>query len=288
VIRSKTDGVTYLKISIMKASTLKTVLVMLATLLFVTHIFGQDLVGIRVDIKGSRFADQMWLFQDSTCTRSFDNGWDAYKMFGNSLAPQLFAMEGADNFQIDCVPDMNRTYLGFKTGEDTVYTITFTSQNLNKEYQHLYLIDSVANQTVDIYTSGTQYTFKAQLSSDVEKRFKIVTSLPVTVVVPPVDPVTPVTPAITPETPSVKPLVPTDLHDLRIRIYSVKKSIVIENTTKNNGYLNLINVQSGQFVSTLKYNAEASTTIDVAVPTGVYIVSGMAGTQKITGKIEVR
>jgi hypothetical protein len=271
----------------MKASTLKTVLVMLATLLFITHIFGQDLVGIRVDIKGSRFADQMWVFQDSTCTRSFDNGWDAYKMFGNSLAPQLFAMEGSDNFQIDCVPNMNSTYLGFKTGEDTVYTMTFISQNLNKEYQHLYLIDSIANQIVDIYTSGVQYTFKAQLSSGIEKRFKIVTSLPKPVVETPspVDPVTP--PVVVPADPTVKPLVPTDLHDLRIKIYSLNKSIVIENTTKNNGYLNLINVQSGRLVRTLKYNAEASTTIDVTVASGVYIVSGVAGTQKISGKIEV-
>src|ERR1035437_6307800 len=160
----------------MKTITLKSLLVNMALLMIVSHAYSQDLVGTRIDVRGARFSDQMWLFSVATCTNDFDNGWDGFKMFGSPIAPQLFAIEPDGDYQVDAIPDFNNTYLGFSAGIDSVYTFTFTHENLAKDYQQLYLIDSVANKTVDIYQSGTTYTFTASITKKHVKRFKIVTS----------------------------------------------------------------------------------------------------------------
>jgi hypothetical protein len=103
-----------------------------------------------IDVKGSRFADRMWIFTDPSCTHGFDNGWDGEKFMGSSISPQIYAMEPDGIYQVDAVDDINNTYLGFRAGEDSVYTFTFTHQNLELKYTNVYLVDSVAHQTVDI------------------------------------------------------------------------------------------------------------------------------------------
>ena len=161
--------------SIMKTSTLKSVIIAFILMLLSIQANAQNLVGTRIDVQGSRYADQMWVFAVSSCTTGFDNGWDGYKMFGTStLIPQIFAAEPTANFQIDAVPTLNDTYISFKAGEDTVYTLTFTSQFLETLYSEIYLVDSIANKKVSFMTTGTKYTFSVQPTDAPVKRFKIV------------------------------------------------------------------------------------------------------------------
>ena len=114
----------------MKTITLKSLLVNMALLMIVFHAYSQDLVGTRIDVRGARFSDQMWLFSVASCTNEFDNGWDGFKMFGTPLAPQLFAIEPDGDYQVASIPNYNDTFLGFSAGIDSVYTFTFTHQNL--------------------------------------------------------------------------------------------------------------------------------------------------------------
>ncbi len=171
----------------MKTSIFNTLNVFFASILFVSNIYTQnpaslnavqkasveDRVGTIIDVKGSRFSDRMWVITVPQCTRDFDNGWDGYKMFGTSAAPQLFAMENNGNFQVNSIPDMNNTYLGFKTGEDTLYTLTFTHYFVENRYKDIYLVDLLENKTINIYANGSQYTFTAKKSAYAEKRFKL-------------------------------------------------------------------------------------------------------------------
>ena len=181
----------------MKTSTLKSVIIVFTLMLLSIQANAQNLVGTRIDVQGSRYADQMWVFAVSGCTREFDNGWDGYKMFGTStLIPQIFAVEPTANFQIDAVPTLNDTYISFKAGEDTVYTLTFTNQLVETLYSELYLIDSVANKKISFITTGTKYTFSVKPTDTAVKRFKIVT--------------VGLTAAVTPTTPVVTNPVVTD------------------------------------------------------------------------------
>ncbi len=133
----------------------------------------------RIDVKGESFTDRMWIFTNASCSHGFDNGWDGIKSFGTALAPQLFAMEPDGDYQVNTVDDINNTPLGFQAGVDTVYTFTFTHQNLEMQYSSLYLLDLLENITTDISASGTQYLFTATKSSTPTTRFRIVSSLDV-------------------------------------------------------------------------------------------------------------
>ena len=177
----------------MKTSTFKSTLVVLASILFIPQNYAY--VNTYITVKGAQSSDQMWVFSIPTCTRSFDNGWDGYKMIASSASVQLYAAEATGNFQVDAVPTLNNTVIAFKAGIDREYTLTFTNQTLSLQYTQLYLIDSVANKVVDIYLSGTEYAFTAEATETAVKRFKLVTTNPnpvvevVPVVVPVAEPV---------------------------------------------------------------------------------------------------
>ena len=85
-------------------------------------------------------------------------------------------MEQDNDYQIDCVNDLNNTVLGFQPGEDNVYTLTFTSSNIEKKYARIYLVDLVANRITNISESGASYVFES--TGTVQKRFEIISRLP--------------------------------------------------------------------------------------------------------------
>jgi len=248
----------------MKKSILKSVILNLVLYLFTSQTSAQSLTCIRIDVKGTFYSDRMWVFSVPSTTRNFDWGWDGNKMFGSPLSPQLFAMEADGNYQIDVIPDFNNTYLGFWAGIDTVYTMTFTHQNLSVHYQQLYLIDSVSNKTVDIYQTGTTYTFKAFTTPDPVRRFKIVTS----------------NPAIITSTDGK-----TVNSTKTLRIYSSGKTIYIENAGLQKGKITLYDIGTGKVVLTKEFMANNTSTINAHVPAGNYIVSAVNPSGSITIKL---
>jgi len=131
---------------------------------------------LRVDVIGSKKADKIWLLVDSTYTKKYDNGCDGIKVKGDASSPQLYAVEPDNDYQIDCVADLNNTVLGFKPGEDKAYTLTFTTSNIEKKYARLYLLDLATGKVIDITEDATSYTFEPV--GTIQNRFKIVTRLP--------------------------------------------------------------------------------------------------------------
>lgn len=302
----------------MKTSTLKSLFVAIALMLVSVQAFSQVMVSTRIDVQGSRYSDQMWVFAVPTCTRDFDNGWDAFKMFGNVVTPQIFAWEANGNFQIDAVPDMNNTYIGFQAGEDTVYTFTFNNEYVETMYTQLYLIDSVANKTVSILATGTKYTFSVKPTAAPVKRFKIVTSLPVVATTPtpttdpvvttPVpDPVVVTDPIVT--TPVTDPVVvvPTpdpvvtpgttvtpdskdkkDKKDKKLKITNKKNVLVVENSGKQKGKLALYSSATGKKVKDFDFNANGTTNLNHNLSKGTYIVKGQSSEDEITENIIIQ
>ena len=248
----------------MKTVTFKSLFVTFYPILMSFNVSAQDLTGTRIDVRGVHYSDKMWIFTVNSCTYNFDNGFDGTKMFGSPITPQLFAMETDGNYQIDAIPDINNTYLGFWAGIDTVYTMTFTHQNLSVHYQQLYLIDSVANKTVDIYQTGTTYTFKAFTTPDPVRRFKIVTS----------------NPAIITSTDGK-----TVNSTKTLRIYSSGKTIYIENAGLQKGKITLYDIGTGKVVLTKEFMANNTSTINAHVPAGNYIVSAVDPSGSIKVKL---
>ena len=287
----------------MKANTLKFLLVSMILSGLTIRAGAQDLVNTRVDVKGSSYSSQMWLYSVSSCTRGYDSGFDSFIMLGApSPIPQIFAMEDAGNFLIDAIPNVDNTYLGFIAGQDTVYTLTFIHQNLALAYSHLYLIDSIAKTTTDIYANGSNYTFNAK-NTTIEKRFKIVTSLQSVVVIPTVPIVTNDTTSTITSPPSSVPISdsgtivnndtvvvsqpvkgPSDI----LQIYSCNKNIVIKNQSKHGGILKVYNAMTGRLVKNMEFNSNGTTVIQTNEAPGTYVVYGSTSKNEISKMVMLK
>jgi len=257
----------------MKATTLKLILLKLPLLLMVTRASAQDLTGTRIDVQGTRFSDQMWLFSVASCTYGFDNGWDGFKMFGTALAPQIFAWEPDGYYQVASIPDVNNTYLGFSAGIDTMYTFTFTHQKIEARYQKLYLIDSVEQKIVDIYSTGAKYSFTSHITAKPVKRFKIVTSD---------------TGNLSGQTISSLTLEsqPTSNNN-NLKIYYSNKNIFIQNAGNQKGTITLCHAENGMILKSVDFTSNNLTVIPLEIPIGSYIIHGITPTENVTSKILV-
>jgi hypothetical protein len=212
-----------------------------------------------VDVKGTRYADRMWVFTNPNCTHGFDNGWDGRKELGLAFTPQLFAVEADGNYQVNSVNDINNTDLAFQAGEDTNYTLTFTHQNTVNAYSSLYLIDLLENKTIDISQTGTEYSFTATSSTTPEKRFKIVTA----------------TGGITQN---------LNVNDKGLRIFGVQNNIIIHNYGSSGGKLVLYDLKGIELQSAIIMPV-GITTVNTSLPDGCYIVKAKTNSMEVTEKV---
>jgi len=215
-----------------------------------------------IDVKGSRFADRVWLFTEPVCTHGFDNGWDGDKSLSQSPMPNLFAMETDGNYQINSADDIDNTMLGFKAGEDTQYTLKFTQHNLGKAYDSVYLIDLLENKTIDITLDGTEYTFTAFPTDKPVKRFKIVTS-------------------------ADAPANTMNNVDAKLKIFSSQQTVFVQNMTELKGDLMLYDL-SGRCITKLPFNANGMTTLPVNLAVGTYIAKAITRDQEISTNLIIR
>ena len=216
----------------------------------------------RIDIAGNRYTDKMWVFVNPNCTRSFDNGWDGYKFLGSSLAPQLWGMEADGDYQVDAVDDLNNTELGFLTGEDTNYTLTFTHQNLDQYYSAMYLIDLELGTTTDITSTNSTYSFSAVKSTTPTKRFRIITNAGISTG-------------------------NQHVENNALKVYSSFKTIFIENNSNLVGDA-VITDLTGRTLNTSKFSANGLTTIPTNLSQGSYIVTVSTALEKTTKQIIIR
>jgi len=212
-----------------------------------------------IDVKGTHTSDRMWIFSEPNSTRRFDNGWDGRKIIGSAVTPQLFAIEADGNYQVNTVPDMNETKLGFQAGEDLEYTFIFTHQNIEKLYEKVFLLDFQENRIIDVTTNGTQYTFTKSNHASVA-RFKIVTS------------------------PNEKAT--TDA-ETPLKIFSANRTIFVQNLSSKTGCLKLFNM-SGSFVEEIQFDSNSIASFSGNLIPGAYIVCAVTNTESVNKCVIVK
>ncbi len=122
----------------------------------------------------SGYGDQLYMWERSDFSEAFENGWDGHKLFGESVAPQLFALSPDGDLAINCIPTFEGVQMGFKAGEqDNSYTFTF---EYSDEAQPLYLLDINTNTYTQI-TSDTSYSFTTT-DTNVHNRFVLTYNAP--------------------------------------------------------------------------------------------------------------
>jgi len=113
------------------------------------------------------YGDMLYMWERADFTEGFENGWDGRKLFGESYAPQLYAITPDGEMAVNCVPTFEGTVLGFRKGtEDDTYTFTFEYAGEGGWY-----LNDLREQTSTFITSDNIYPFAA--SDDDAARFII-------------------------------------------------------------------------------------------------------------------
>ncbi|MBR0196425.1 MAG: InlB B-repeat-containing protein [Paludibacteraceae bacterium] len=121
---------------------------------------------LRVDgING--YAANMHMLEREDLTDGFDNGWDGHHMVGDEDAPQLYAITEAGKMNVNCVPNMEGTVLGFRAGTDNQFTFSFGYEGEEDWY-----LNDLKEQKSTLIDDMSSYTFMVE-PEDTEARFVI-------------------------------------------------------------------------------------------------------------------
>ena len=112
-------------------------------------------------------ADRMYVIQYENTTRGYDNGYDAKNIIAQGQA-NIYTNEPEGQMEISVADQIDSTYIGFAAGEDSEYTLTFTSL----VGQDMYLHDLEADSLFLLIEEG-QYTFSAHPNSVNDMRFQL-------------------------------------------------------------------------------------------------------------------
>ena len=127
---------------------------------------------LTMDVIGENSSDRVYLITVEGTTKGYDPGWDGIKSLSTDMA-QIFALD-ADNrrMQVNTDNDLNDTYIGFRTGGESMYSLRFKFNNeMQGVYESLFVNDLATGVTQQI-TDGTTLNFAAAAGT-AEKRFKI-------------------------------------------------------------------------------------------------------------------
>ena len=113
-------------------------------------------------------ADRMYVIQHKDATLGYDNGYDAKNILADGQA-NIYTNELDGQMEISVADQIDSTFIGFTAGEDSVYTLTFTSL----VGQDMYLHDLVEDSLFLLVEDG-QYTFSAQPNSVNDMRFQLI------------------------------------------------------------------------------------------------------------------
>ena len=112
-------------------------------------------------------ADRLYVIQDTSATSGYDNGYDASKQMADGLM-NIYTTELFGKMEISSTDHMDGMYIGFEAGEDSDYTMTFSSLVGDSLYLYDLEQDSIIKMVND-----EQYQFIAEPNSTNDLRFQI-------------------------------------------------------------------------------------------------------------------
>ena len=126
----------------------------------------EDFKRIRLQVNSQNSgADRMYVIQHDACTAGYDNGYDARNMAVSGQVG-IYTHEVEGQMEISVSNKIDSTYIGFRAGSDSEYTLRMTSV----VGEEMYLKDLVDNILIPV-VDGQDYTFSATPNSVNDTRF---------------------------------------------------------------------------------------------------------------------
>ena len=127
-----------------------------------------DFRRIRIQLNSANSgADRMYIIQESTTTRDYDNGYDAPNQTAEGLT-NIYTTEPFGKMEVSCANNIDSMYIGFQAGKDTQYTLTFSALVGDSLYLH-----DLENDSIIRMMEGDQYHFLAAPYSINNHRFQL-------------------------------------------------------------------------------------------------------------------
>lgn len=136
----------------------------------------RELPYIVLDMIGESSVDRVWLFEESSTTRGFDNGWDGHKIIEEGLIQAYVLGMNDDKYQVATVPQIDGTSLSVSAMANESYTISVAAA-ADVEVRRLYLQDTFTGRGY-LLKNGAEFVISGTRSAN-QNRFKI-TSSPIT------------------------------------------------------------------------------------------------------------
>ena len=126
----------------------------------------EDFKRVRLQVNSQNSgADRMYVIQHEAGTAGYDNGYDARNMAVNGQVA-IYTHELDGQMEISVSDKIDCTYIGFRAGSDSEYTLRMTSV----VGEEMYLKDLVDNILIPV-VDGQDYTFSATPNSVNDTRF---------------------------------------------------------------------------------------------------------------------
>jgi len=214
---------------------------------------------IMLTASGNGAEDRMMFAVNPEATGGYDSNLDAYKLFGNADAPQLYTTFGEQNYSIstvDVIEADTEFPVMFTAGADGNYTITASFPESFMTGSPINLTDNLTGLRQDLRQNPV-YAFNASVGDDAN-RFKL----------------------------SFATLGIGEQPGLNIGVYAVDGQIRLLLPEAIKGSVNITNL-SGQTLYSRNFSASGELGINASFPAGVYLVSVVTAQGTATRKVFV-
>jgi hypothetical protein len=202
-----------------------------------------NVIGLKVI--GNNAEDNMLFVINPQASAGFDQQFDAFKLFGNSDAPQLYTVVDGENTSISALPSVESTTelpVMLKVGVDGAYTLTVGYLDTFLEATLIYLTDNLTGLRQDLRQNPV-YAFNASTGDDAN-RFKL----------------------------SFATVGIGEQPGLNIGVYAANGEIRLQLPEAMRGTVNVVSL-SGQILLSRNFSASGEFGIRTQLPAGIYLVT---------------
>ena len=215
---------------------------------------------LKLSVNGNGYSDKTYVRYFAESTPSFDQAFDAYKLFGIEAAPQLYSILPDEIAAVNTLPGIETNSdvaVGFKAGAENTYTLEATGIESFDAETPLLLEDLMTNTTQDLRQNPV-YSFTAA-PGDMEHRFNLhfkkANGIDETVF-------------------------------KQIGIYSNRNMVYISNPNSLPGSIDVYDI-TGRLISSTHLTGNLSDKVDVGKYTGILLVKVITLKEISTGKVFV-
>ena len=118
---------------------------------------------VRIEVSGNGYSDETVIRFREEATISFDNEWDAHKLFGYQLeAPQIYSVLSG-KYAINSIPEPQPVIVGVKGMANGIFTITATE---TEGLEYLFLEDVLTQKVTDLLSESHTFSYSVGVNDE--------------------------------------------------------------------------------------------------------------------------